>query len=120
MTNRPLGVTLVSIVAWLSGFFQIIGAIFQILGGLLITWHAILGWVALVVGIITLAVGAGLWRGSATARTIATIVFTLTIVLEIISVFGDGTLWGAIGGSILPLIGLGMLHTSSANRYFAS
>jgi phage-related minor tail protein len=120
MINRPLGVTLVSIVAWLSGFFQTIGAILQILGGLLITWQAILGWVALVVGIITLAVGVGLWRGSATARTIATIVFVLTIAIGVISIFGDGTLWGAIVGSILPLIGLGMLYTSSANRYFGS
>ena len=59
MTNRPLGVTIVSIIAWLSGFFQIIGSIFQILGGLLITWQAILGWIALVVGIITLARGRG-------------------------------------------------------------
>jgi len=120
MTNRPLGVTIVSIIAWLSGLFQIIGSLFQILGGLLITWQAILGWLALVVGIITLAVGVGLWRGSSTARTIAAIVFVLTIVIGIISIFGEGTLWGAIVGSILPLIGLGMLYTSSANRYFGS
>jgi hypothetical protein len=119
MINRPLGVTLVSIVAWLSGFFQIIGAIFEILGGLLITWYAILGWIPLIVGVITLAVGVGLWRGSATARTIAAIVFILTIVIGIMSIFGDGTLWGAVVGSILPLIGLGMLYTRSANRYFA-
>ncbi|WP_243075675.1 hypothetical protein [Microbacterium sp. SS28] len=118
MTNRPLGVTLVSIIAWLSGFFQIIASLFQILGGLLITWHAILGWIGLVIGIITLAVGVGLWKGNPTARTIAAIVFALTIVIEVISIFGAGTLWGAIGGSILPAIGLGLLYTSSANRYF--
>ena len=120
MTNRPLGVTLVSIIAWLSGFLQIIASIFQILGGLLITWHAILGWFALVVGVITLAVGVGLWRGRPTARTIAAIVFGLTIALEIVSIFGAGTLWGAIGGSILPAIGLGLLYTNSANRYFSA
>jgi len=120
MTNRPLGVTIVSIIAWLSGFFQIIGSGFQILGGLLITWHAILGWIGLAVGIVTLAVGVGLWRGSPTARTIAAVVFTLTIAIEVISILGDGTLWGALVNSILPLIGLGMLYTSSANRYFVS
>ena len=120
MTNRPLGVTLVSIIAWLSGFFQIIASIFQILGGLFITWHAILGWIGLVIGIITLAVGVGLWRGRPAARTVAAIVFALTIIIEVLSVFGEGTLWGAIGGSILPLIGLGLLYTSAANRYFVS
>jgi uncharacterized membrane protein YphA (DoxX/SURF4 family) len=49
--NRPLGVTLVAIVAWLVGFFQIIGAIFGILGGLLITPSALLAWISLVVGV---------------------------------------------------------------------
>ena len=41
--NRPLGVTLVAIVAWLNGFFQIIGAIFVVIGGLLITPVALIG-----------------------------------------------------------------------------
>ena len=120
MTNRPLGVTIVSIIAWLSGAFQIIWSIFQILGGFLITWQAILGWIGLVIGLITLGVGVGLWRGSSTARTIAAIVFALTIALEIISIFGDGNIFGAIIGSVLPLIGLGLLYTGSANRYFGS
>ena len=119
MINRPLGVTIVSIIAWLSGFFQIIASLFQILGGLFITWHAILGWIGLVIGIITLTVGVGLWKGNSTARTIAAIVFVLTIALEIISIFGAGTFWGAVGGSILPLIGLALLYTNSANRYFS-
>ena len=114
MTNRPLGVTIVSIIAWLSGVFQIIASIFQILGGWLITWHAIVGWF----GLITLGVGVGLWKGNSAARTIAAIVFGLTIIIGIVSIFGAGTLWGAIGNSILPLIGLGLLYTSSANRYF--
>jgi len=118
MTNRPLGVTIVSIIAWLSGVFQIIASIFQILGGWLITWHAILGWFGLVVGVITLAVGVGLWKGNSTARTIAALLFGLAIVIAIVSIFGAGTIWGAIGNSILPLIGLGLLYTSSANRYF--
>ena len=120
MTNRPLGVTIVSIIAWLSGAFQIIWSIFQILGGFLITWQAILGWIGLVIGLITLGVGVGLWKGNSAARTIAAIVFGLTIIIGIVSIFGDGTLWGAIVGSILPLVGLGLLYTSSANRYFES
>ncbi|MFH8249325.1 hypothetical protein ACH3VR_03020 [Microbacterium sp. B2969] len=120
MINRPLGVTIVAIIAWLSGFFQIIASIFDILGGLFITWPAIVGWISLVVGIITLAVGVGLWKGNPAARTLAALVFGLTIVLEIISILGAGTIWSALGGSILPLIGLAMLYTNSANRYFAS
>ena len=118
MGNRPLGVTLVAIVAWLSGFLQALGAIFAILGGLLVTWHAIVGWFSLLVGIITLAVGVGLWRGNPTARTIATIVFVINIVVAVLSIFGEGTLWSAFSSAFLSIVGLVLLSTQNARRYF--
>ena len=37
MNQRPLGVTLVAIIAWISGFLQIVGSIFVIIAGLFIT-----------------------------------------------------------------------------------
>jgi len=120
MTNRPLGVTIVAIIAWLSGFFQIIGSIFGIIGGLFITWPAILAWISLLIGIITLVVGVGLWRGNPTARTIAAIVFVVTIVLELLSVFAGESLWSAIWGALLPIIGLILLYTRQARAYFGS
>jgi phage-related minor tail protein len=120
MTNRPLGVTLVAIIAWVSGLFQIIASIVVIFAGLFITWPAIVGWFSLVVGIVTLLVGVGLWRGNPTARTIAAIVFTVTIILEVISIFAGDNVWSAIGGMILPAIGLILLYTRSAREYFGS
>lgn len=120
MTNRPLGVTLVAIIAWVSGLFQIIASIVVIFAGLFITWLAIVGWFSLVVGIVTLLVGVGLWRGNPTARTIAAIVFTVTIILEVISIFAGDSVWSAIGGMILPAIGLILLYTRSARAYFGS
>lgn len=120
MPNRPLGVTLVAIVAWLSGFLQALGAVFAILGGLLITWHAILGWFSLIVGIVTLAVGVGLWRGNPAARTIATIVFVINIVAAALSVFGEGTLWSAFSSAFLSIVGLWLVNTQNAKRYFAA
>lgn len=120
MGNRPLGVTLVAIVAWVSGFLQALGAIFAILGGLLITWHAILGWFSLLIGVVTLAVGVGLWRGNPTARTIAVIVFWVNIVIAALSVFGDQTLWSAFGSAFLSIVGLILLSTQNARRYFAA
>lgn len=120
MTNRPLGVTLVAIIAWLSGFFQIIGSIFAIIAGLFITWPAILGWLSLIVGIVTLAVGVGLWRGNPTARTIAAIVFTVTIVLEALGLFAGESFWSVLGGAALSIIGLALLYTRDARAYFGS
>ncbi|MGP3536195.1 hypothetical protein ACTU3I_15470 [Microbacterium sp. RD1] len=120
MAQRPLGVTLVAIIAWLNGLFQIIGAIILIIAGLLITWPALVGWFSLLVGIVTLVVGIGLWRGNATARTIATIVFIVNIVLEVLGLFSGETLWSAIAGSILSIIGLILLYTRPARAYFGS
>ena len=63
-------------------------------------------------------VGVGLWRGSQTARVIATIVFIVNIVLEVIGLFQGESLWSALGGSILSVIGLILLYTPAASRYF--
>ena len=120
MTNRPLGVTLVAIIAWLSGLLQIIGSIIVIIAGVFITWPAILGWISLVIGAVTLAVGVGLWRGNQTARTIATIVFVINIVFEVLGMFNGESLWSAIAGSALSIIGLILLYTRAARQYFGS
>ncbi|WP_127819312.1 hypothetical protein [Microbacterium sp. CPCC 204701] len=120
MAQRPLGVTLVAIIAWLSGFLQIVGSIFVILAGVFVTWPAIVGWISLVIGIVTLIVGVGLWRGSPTARTIATIVFVVNIVFEVVGMFNGESLWSAITGSALSIIGLVLLYTRAARQYFGS
>ncbi|WP_203582315.1 hypothetical protein [Microbacterium hibisci] len=118
MTQRPLGVTLVSIIAWISGFLQILGSILVIIAGLFITWPAILGWISLLIGAITLGVGVGLWRGNPTARTIAIVVFVITIALQVLGLFNGAILWSVIGGSLLSLIGLILLNTRDARAYF--
>jgi len=118
MTQRPLGVTLVAIIAWISGFLQILGSIFVIVAGLFVTWPAIVGWISLIIGAITLGVGVGLWRGNPTARTIALIVFLVTIVLQVLGLFSGASLWSVISGSLLSLIGLILLSTRDARSYF--
>lgn len=120
MAQRPVGVTLVAIIAWVSGVLQIIGAIFSIIGGLLITWPAILGWFALLIGAVTLAVGIGLWRGRPVARVIATIVFAVNVAFAVLSLFGGESIWSAIGSGGLSAIGLVLLNTQNARRYFAA
>lgn len=111
MTARPIGVTLVAIVAWVSGFGQIIGSVFGILGGLLVTWTALVAWFGLIVGAVTLAVGVALWRGNPTARTIAMIVFSITVAGGVISLLGGESLWSALSGAAMSIIGLILLNT---------
>ena len=100
MAQRPLGVTLVAIIAWLSGFLQSLASIIIIFT--------------------TLFVGVGLWRGNSTARTIATIVFVANIVLELLGMFNGESLWSALAGAILSIIGLILLYTRRAREYFGA
>ncbi len=120
MTRRPLGVTLVAIIAWLSGLLQTVGSLIVILAGAVVTGHAIIGWISLIIGAVVLAVGVGLWRGNPTARTIATIVFVINIALEVLGMFNGETLWSALLGSALSIIGLILLYTPRAREYFGS
>lgn len=120
MTNRPLGVTLVAIIAWLSGLVQIIGSIVVISAGGFITWPAIVGWISLVIGAITLAVGVGLWRGNQTARMVATFIFGASIALEVLGMLNSESPWSSIPGLALSIIGLFLLYTRSAREYFGS
>lgn len=120
MAQRPLGVTLVAIVAWLTGFLQVIGSVIVIITTHFVTWPAVVGWISLVIGAVTLAVGIGLWRGNPTARTIATIAFVINIVFEVIGMFTGESLWSAILGSALSIIGLILLYTRHAREYFGS
>ena len=78
------------------------------------------GWISLIIGLVTLFVGVGLWRGNPTARMIATIVFIANIVLEVLGMFNGESLWSALTGSILSIIGLILLYTGRAREYFGS
>jgi hypothetical protein len=109
--QRPFGVTLVAIIAWLNGLFEIIGGIFHVF-----TWAGI---VSIILGIITIAVSLGLFRGSGTARTILAIVFAVNVVFAIVAGFNGLDLWAVIGAAVLPVIGLIILYSKKANAFFS-
>ncbi|WP_137844362.1 hypothetical protein [Microbacterium sp. 2FI] len=110
--QRPGGVTLVAVIAWINGLFTIISGIFHIF-----SWA---GWASIVIGIITIAVSLGLFRGSNGARTIMAIVFVIGIAVAIAAfVSGGSSLWAVIGSSLLPLIGLILLYSPKASAYFS-
>lgn len=110
--QRPGGVTLVAVIAWLNGLFTIISGVFHIF-----SWA---GWAQIVVGILTIAVSLGLFRGSNLARMILAVIFVIDIVVAVVAWFTvDGFgLWATLGASILPLIGLILLFSPKANAFF--
>lgn len=114
MSSRPFGVTLVAIIAWVTGAIQIVGGIVSLFGNSLAA-----GLTAIVIGIITIAVSLGLFRGSNGARIVVTIVFILNIAASLYLVFAlNASVWGAVGAIVLPVIGLILLYTGRANSFF--
>lgn len=114
--NRPFGVTLVAIIAWLNGLWQILVGIFSILPGGTSIW---VGPWLIVFGIIIILVSFGLFGGRNWARILTAIVFALNVVGALTLLF-SGQIWQGIGGLILPLIGLILLFSQKANAFFRS
>lgn len=127
--KRPGGVTLVAVIVWISGALQVIGGVIGLItasttaevngvpesAGTL-TATAI---VAIVLGIITVVVGAALLRGSQVARVLTTIVLALNLASAVYLLVAVPTsVWQGILNGVLALLGLVLLYTRSANAFF--
>jgi len=111
--ERPVGVTIVAVIAWIIGAIQIIGAILALIAG-----AGIDAWAVLIVGILTIAVSLGLFRGSNAARIIMAVVFTLNLVVAVWAIVIGVDFWDQIIAAVLAIIGLVFLFSAKANAYF--
>lgn len=124
--SRPVGVTIVAILAWISGFFSILGGILMIVSGLEVASMSrdaliVASVISIVIGIVVIIVAFGLFRGNNVARIITTIVFALNILNAIIQLFSrTQSLWTALLSALPSIIGVILLWTRSANEYFTS
>ena len=119
--QRPGGVTLVAVIAWINGVLGVITGILLLTGGTAADAPAVttVAWVTIVIGIVTILVGVGLLRGSRVARIVATIVFVLNLANAIWTMFAvPGQLWAAIINALLAVIGLVLLYSARANEFF--
>jgi hypothetical protein len=122
-------VTLVAVIVWISGALQVIGGVIALItssttaemngvpgsAGML-TVGAI---VSIVLGVVTIIVGAALLRGSQLARVLTTIVLALNLVSAIyLLATAPTSLWQGVLNGVLALIGIILLYTRSANAYF--
>lgn len=111
--QRPGGVTLVAVIAWISGAVQIIGAVISLIAG-----GGANAWVALIVGILTIAVSLGLFRGNNVARILMALLFVLNLVVAVWAIVIGVSIWSAIITGLLAAIGLAILFSSRANAFF--
>jgi len=119
--QRPGGVTLVAVIAWINGVLGVITGILLLTGGTAADAPAVttVAWVTIVIGIITILVGVGLLRGSRFARIIATIVFVVGLANAVWTMFAaPGQFWVAIVNALLFVIGLVLLYSARANEFF--
>lgn len=115
MVRRPFGVTLVAVIAWITGALQIVGGVFALFSR--VPW---VGVVAIVIGIITILVSLGLFGGRNGARLIMAIVFLINIASAVyLAVVHPTQVWTAVGDCVLPVLGLILLYSPKANTYFA-
>lgn len=119
--TRPGGVTLVAVIAWISGAVNIIAGILMLIASIMAPDALWFGLVQLVLGIITIVVSIGLLRGSAGARLVVTLVFVLNLISALFVIFfQQAQVWSGIVSGILVAIGLVLLWTRQANEFFRS
>ncbi|MEN2738172.1 hypothetical protein ABCS02_10290 [Microbacterium sp. X-17] len=113
--RRPFGVTLVAVIAWITGAIQIVSGIVALFRG-----DAGVGWIELAVGVITIVVSLGLFSGNRGARIVVTIVFALNVIGSILIIITNPlSFWAALWSGLFPLIGLFLLYSRPANAFFA-
>lgn len=124
--SRPVGVTIVAVLAWISGFFSILGGVLLLFSGLetatqsrtVITISAI---ISILIGIVVILVSLGLFRGSNGARIVVTVVFILNIVNAVVQIIsGTQGWWSALLSALPSIIGVILLYTQRANAFFGT
>ena len=119
MERRPISVTIIAVIAAVAGALQMVSGF-----GLIFAWEVGSVWqgtLDIFVGLLTLVVGMSLLGGNPLARMVATVVFILSIIAAGITAFlvTPGWTWaGGVGAGVLALVGLILLWTPRASRFF--
>jgi hypothetical protein len=120
--QRPGGVVLIAVLAW-------IGAAAQILSGILVLTRVLspegvgaeAAWIAIIVGVVSFLVAFFLFSGSNIARILVTISFVLSLLTAIFALISHPANFVApIISALVAVIGIALLYTRRANDYFQS
>lgn len=121
--DRPPGVTFVAVLAWLSAALQILLGILLLTGTLAADGVSVPStWFSIAIGVITLLVSFGLFSGNRLARAIVTASLVLSILsaaLQAVVHRDADVLVGSIVTILLAVVGIALLFTTRARRFFA-
>ena len=116
---RPIGVTVIAVLAAIAGLLQVISGFL-----LIFAWEVGSVWqgtVDVAIGFLVLVVGVLLLRGNPLARKVATVIFILSIVASILTAILVTPSWTWAGGllaGVLAAVALVLLWTPRASRFF--
>jgi hypothetical protein len=125
--QRPLGITILAVLAFISGALSILGGVAALgLGGFGIaageatggTLVIVLGLVSIVVGIVSLAFGYGAWTLQPWAWTLGVILEGITIVLALVNGFLGSSWTSQISSIVIAGIILYYLFTPGVRAAF--
>ena len=105
--RRPLGITIIAILLFISAVIEIISGIFIFIGSTLSNPidGLLLGWIPLALGVITFIVAWGLWTLKPWAYWVTLIVEIISIVLNLFNLGRpEHSVLGVISGGIISLI----------------
>lgn len=128
---RPIGVTLVAVLLFISAAVGIIAGVLGLIGAgvtpsatvegvqLDSTGLSLLAGFLLVIGILNLIFAFGILRGSRVARMIVTILQLVTIVSGVVTmVTAGGQIWHGIYNLLMPILIVALLWMGAATKDF--
>jgi hypothetical protein len=134
MQSRPLGVTIIAILAILSGLGTLLkglvilglggGAALLISGvhpvaGIVVGWFAlVIGIIAIVIGLFTLAFGVGAWTLKPWAWALGVGTQIAAIVWSVLAIIGPGTIRSQFWHLVIALIILAYLRSPDVKAAF--
>ena len=128
--RRPLGVTLIAVLAWIEGALNIVAGVlllvFQHEPSVRTAWSSSTSLItsailSILFGVVVVLIAGGLLRGSSGARIVVTIVQLLAIAADAFTAwaFPDQFAWAAIS-ALISLIIIILLWTGRASDFFRS
>jgi|EndMetStandDraft_7_1072992.scaffolds.fasta_scaffold623662_1 hypothetical protein len=119
--TRPGGVTVVAVLAWISGAVNIIAGVLLLIASIMAPDALWYGLIQLVLGIVTIVLSVGLLRGRPNARIVVTVVFVLNLISALFVIFfQQAQVWSGVVSGVAVVIGLVLLWTRRANEFFRS
>ncbi|RKT36630.1 hypothetical protein DEU34_1148 [Microbacterium sp. AG1240] len=118
--QRPGGVVLIAVLAW-------IGAAAQVISGILVLTRVLspngvgteAAWIAIVVGLVSFVVTFFLFSGSNVARILVTISFVLSLLTAIFALAANpANIVAPVISGLVALVGIALLYTKRANEFF--